>query len=326
MFIAALVIIILVAIIFLLDFSPKKVNWGVTFSQYYAQDELGVDWRQAYTAILDDLQADRLRLSAYWNHLEPEMNQYNFDDLDWQVNEAGKRGASVVLAIGRKLPRWPECHDPSWLKNLDNNDIQKQQLKFVKTLVLHYKDNPAVMGWQVENEPFLRTFGECPPLDEKFFASEIKLVRNLSNKPIMVTDSGELNWWVKAARTGADVVGTTLYRVVYDKKIGYFHYPLPPAFYYFKSIGIKYFWGVKKIIVAELQAESWHTDGQNLKDMTLEQDFKSFDLEQFKETIHFSEKAGFDESYLWGVEFWYFLKEKKGYDGFWQEAKKLWQE
>jgi len=55
-----------------------------------------------------------LRLVAYWQKIEPEQGKYSFEDLDWQIKEAEKRDIEVILVIGRKVSRWPECHIPEW--------------------------------------------------------------------------------------------------------------------------------------------------------------------------------------------------------------------
>lgn len=319
-----MIIIIFLVLAFTLNFSPKKTAWGVAFSQYYAQDELGLDWQETYLAILDDLKADHLRLGAYWNHLESEEGRYFFNDLDWQIREAGKRNAKIILAVGRKLPRWPECHDPNWLAGLGQEEIQKKQLEFMRRVVERYRDNDSIIAWQVENEPYLQLFGQCPELDESFFKKEISLVKRLSVKPILITDSGELSWWFKASSSGGDIVGTTLYRVVYNKRIGYLKYFWPPSFYYFKSVLIKNIFGIKRVIVAELQAEAWHVEGKSLPQMSLAEQLKSMDAKQLGKNISFARRAGFDEAYLWGAEWWHYLKVKKNHDGLWEEARTLW--
>src|SRR3989344_574062 len=87
----------------------RPVVWGVTFSQKFSQD-LEMDWRENYRVIVEELRPLRLRLIAYWDELEPREGEYRFDDLDWQVDEAERAGIPVLLAVGLKLPRWPECH------------------------------------------------------------------------------------------------------------------------------------------------------------------------------------------------------------------------
>jgi len=47
------------------------------------------------------------------------------------------------------------------------------------------------------------------------------------------------------------------------------------------------------------------------------------DLDKFKGIIDYAQRTGFEEAYLWGVEWWYWKKEH-GNNALWQEAKKLW--
>src|SRR3989338_5721806 len=51
------------------DKKAEKIIWGVTFSKPYAQG-LGLDWKETYLAILDELNVKNLRIPAYWNELE----------------------------------------------------------------------------------------------------------------------------------------------------------------------------------------------------------------------------------------------------------------
>ena len=106
---------------------PSRVTYGVTFSVMHAE-ELGLDWRAAYRAILDDLKVRELRIPAYWPRVEPKRDSYDWSELDFQLREARARDARVVLAVGRRLPRWPECHIPDWAQKLSFEE-QKKKIK-----------------------------------------------------------------------------------------------------------------------------------------------------------------------------------------------------
>ena len=325
-YIIVAVIIVLIGLVvsaYFLKFN-QPMNWGVTFSWPYAQNELGLDPREVYLAILDDLKVDRVRLSAYWNEVEVEKDKYDFTNLDWQVSEAQKRDVKVVLAVGRRLPRWPECHDPIWVSTTNAIEVEERQLKFVETTVNRYKKFDNILYWQVENEPYLSTFGICPPPNPVLLKSEIALVKKLSPKPVLVTDSGELSTWWPISHSGGDILGTTLYRVVYNPTIGYFRWFTPPFFYWARVELIKKLSPIDHVIVAELQGESWHKAGKNLAMMTIAEHNESMSVAQFKTNIDFTRRSGFDEAYLWGVEWWYLMKVKNNYPGYWDEAKKLW--
>lgn len=325
LFILALVIIIVSFIVYLMTGQApavEKIEWGVTFSQPFAE-KLELDWQKTYLAILDDLGVRKLRLIAYWPDIEPERDKYNFDDLDWQIEEAAKRGAEVILVMGQKVPRWPECHIPDWASGLTEQKQQAEILSLLNKTVRRYRDNKTIKYWQVENEPFLRGFGECPKLDEKFLDREIDMVMKLDRRPVIMTTSGELSFWGEpASRT--TILGTTLYRIIWSSHFGAVHYPITPVFYYKRAQLTKYLFSLDKVFVVELQAEPWRP--KQIYETPVGRQFQSMNLNEFKKTIEYFKKTGMDEAYLWGVEWWYWLKTVE-YDSYiWTEAKKLWRQ
>ena len=198
--------------------------------------------------------------------------------------------------------------------------MNQELLDYIENTINQYKSNSAIWAWQVENEPFLN-FGECPPLDKDLLDQEIALVRSLNDKPIIITDSGELSFWVGAARR-SDIFGTTIYRVVYNKIIGYIEYPLPPIYFRFKSNIIRRLFGQDNTIVIELQAEPW-TPISELALVPLEEQSKSMNLEQFRKNLDYARKTGFKEFYLWGAEWWFWMKEAQNNPEIWNEAELL---
>ena len=298
----------------------EHIVWGVNFSQTHAEG-LGLDWQETYIALLDDLGAKRFKVSIDWDKVNPQQGQFQFADVDWQVAEAEKRGAKLLLVAGMKTPRWPECHIPEWAAALGKEAQQKEILSLLEQIVLRYKDSPALWGWQVENEP-LFSFGACPWTDKEFLKQEVGLVKSLDPKhPVVISDSGELSLWIEAAKIG-DIVSATMYRKVWFHEISrYVEYPLPPLFYARKAKYIDEFFG-KDVIVGELQAEPWGP-GKLLYDTTLEEQDRAFDMTQFVENIEFAKNTGFKEFYLWGAEWWYWRKEVVNDPTFWNEAKQL---
>jgi hypothetical protein len=239
--------------------------------------------------------------------------------LDWQIAEAQKRNAQIILVVGQKVPRWPECFIPVWMQN-DSGQKKAELLKFIYTVVERYKSEPAVKYWQVENEPFL-DFGICPDLDPALLDSEIALVKNADpSRKIIVTDSGELSLWYQAA-SRADIFGTTMYRTIWKKGLGYFDYPIGPRFFQFKHWIIKTFAKQNQAIVIELQGEPWISGWTT--DMALSEQFKSMNPEKLRDNVEFAKKVGFPEIYVWGAEWWYWLKVQKDHPELWEEAKML---
>ncbi len=124
---AGVIFLALIAILALLSYrpAPAKIEYGVSFSTLFAQ-QLGLDWKKVYLATLDDLGVRKLRLAAYWPMIEPSRATYDYSVMDFQVHEASKRNASIILAIGRRLPRWPECHVPEWAHPLSWEELSQK--------------------------------------------------------------------------------------------------------------------------------------------------------------------------------------------------------
>jgi len=321
-FLGFLIVILLFLCYLFIGYAPKakEITWGVNFSEKHARN-LGLDWKETFLALLDDLGARNFKIAVHWDDLEPRDGEFYFDDLDWQISEAEKRNANVFLVIGMKTTRWPECHLPDWAQNLTKEEQQEKILRMLEKVVLRYKDSKSVWAWQIENEPFF-PFGICPWVDKKFLKREIDLVKSLDKRPIIEADSGEGSFWIDAATFG-DIPSTTMYRKVWFRQIShYVSYPIPAVFYWRKARIIEFLFG-KKVICGELQAEPF---GPKLMyDISLEEQEKTMNLERFKQNINFATRSGLDTFYLWGGEWWYWLKEKQNKPEIWQEAKKLFQ-
>lgn len=289
--------------------------FGVTFSTKYAK-ELGLDWKKAYRAILDDLGIRKLRIPVYWDEVEPERGRYAWDDVAWMLDEAERRDAEVVLAIGRKVPRWPECHAPEWAARLDERAERERVLALLAATVGRFKDEPAVRVWQVENEPLFH-FGKCPPPDREFLKREIALVRSLDGRPIMVTDSGELSTWIRTATLG-DVLGISMYRLVWNKYVGELYWPVSPVWYTDRMNLLEPV--ARKIIVSELQAEPWFR--APVAETPLDEQFDQMNPERLQGNVEFAVGTGASEIYLWGAEWWYWLK-LQGREELWTAARGL---
>ena len=304
---------------------PQSITYGVSFSRFHS-DELKLDWKKTYLAILDDLKVKHLRLTAHWPLTQPKDGVYNFSEMDFQIEEAEKRNASVILAVGRRLPGWPECHTPDWVSKLPLDQQGVKLLEYIETVVNRYKKSPAIKYWQVENEVFLAFFGKslCGQYSEgieDFLKEEINLVNKLDpSRQVIVTDSGEFGIWYKAYRNG-DVFGTSMYLYVWWRNaIGPLRYPITPAFFKIKHNVMRLFFGPKPSMVIELSAEPWLL--QPIVDTPIDVQFQRMGIDKFNEMINFSSKTGFDTFYLWGAEWWYWLKQQ-GYPEHWNRAKEL---
>ena len=315
------VILVIYGIFWLFSLKAYPVSFGVSYDIEYAK-YLGLDWKKTYQSILTDLHPTSIRISAPWNQIESMQGYYDFSNVDYLVNEAKKKNIKVLLVVGQKVPHWPECHFPEWAKEIPKENRKPELLKFVTQVVNRYKNNSALEYWQVENEPYISfNFGECTRFDDGAVGEEVALVRKLDSKhKILITDSGELSTWYPAAKTG-DLFGTTMYRVVRAPNGWVVKYDwLPSAFYKLKAklLGASY----NKFFVAELQAEPWFLNGSAMNN-TLAQQRQTFDINRFKKNISYAEHLGASRAYLWGVEWWYWMKVKQNDPTYWNYAKEV---
>lgn len=322
-----LIVIVLVLLIGLsilfLSYKPKPevITYGMSFNVMYAQ-ELGLDWKETYNAILNELGVRHLRLAAHWPMLEPEQNINSFSEMDYQLKRAEEEGADVILAIGRRLPRWPECHIPKWAENLTWEEQKLEIREYITAVVNRYKDNPAITYWQVENEPYLALFAyeHCGDLDEEFLKEEIALVKELDpSRPILVTDSGNLGTWQGAYKNG-DAFGTSVYVYFWNPELGQFKTILPPWFYRLKEGIMELLYGSKPTFLIELSAEPWLLEP--ITEVDIETQYSRMDLDKFNEILEYAADTRYEKQYLWGAEWWYWLKDR-GHKELWERGQEL---
>lgn len=300
---------------------PARIVYGMSFNTMYAE-ELGLDWREAYDAILEDLGVRHLRLAAHWPMVEGERNTYDFTELDHQLTRAEEVGADVIFAVGRRLPRWPECHVPEWARELPWEEQKEEIREYIRAVVERYKHNPVITHWQVENEPYLEVFAHehCGELDEEFLLEEIELVRSLDGtRPILVTDSGNLGTWARAYRHG-NAFGTSVYVYFWNPTVGQFKTMLPPWFYRVKENVMRLLYGDKQTFLIELSAEPWLL--APVTEVDLETQYSRMDLAKMNEILAYAKDTRYEYQYLWGAEWWYWLKQQ-GHAELWERGKEL---
>ncbi|MBI2551540.1 hypothetical protein HYV73_04360 [Candidatus Uhrbacteria bacterium] len=290
----------------------RPIRLGATFSWMYAR-ELGLSYKETYTAVLDDLGVQKLRLPLYWSDIESTRDRYDWSVPDWLLDEAARHGVKVTLVVGEKVPRYPECFIPPWADALSQQTRATELLSYVGAAATRYAHHPAVVSWQVENERSF-AFGVCPLHDPDLFSKEIALVRETTGKPIQLTVSGELESWATAAP--ADVIGISLYRETYNQRFGSFLYPWSPRFYAARAAAARR--PDQGLVISELQGEPWFDAPIGTRSLAAWAAL--FGAADLRSQIRFASRTGIIEADLWGVEWWYLLK-TRGYPELWEAGR-----
>jgi hypothetical protein len=310
-----------------------KPQLGTTFSQLQCR-YLELNYQTAFRQIAA-LQFDWIRLCCYWNEIEPQPTQFDFTTLDWLLEECERWGVKVILAVGMKVPRWPEFHFPDWLIEryetgsgktpLDHRSpaVAEQTLRFVETVVNHARHSSAIQYWQIENEPFTRldiTGGRF--LSDQFVQQEVRLLRQLirPHQKILLTGSITLPFANSAADeaafqcclTMADAVGFNVYSKVPIGQSSFYIEPHPSFWKTLQSWQTRLQSTGKAAWIAEAQAEPWEphqlvpTKGIFHPSSSPQ---RAADLVQKLVALNYQTIL------LWGCEYWYWH---------WQHGRPFW--
>lgn len=303
----------------------KPYTLGVTYIDGYARS-FGLNPHQTYLAILNDLGVKQLRLVSYWEVIEPTEGKYDFKELDWQMSEAAKHGATVSLSIGLRQPRWPECHAPAWVDlSRPQAEWQPQLETFMTQVVNRYKNSPNLASYQLENEYYNAMFGRCTDASRSRLKDELNLVHRLDpHHPVIISRSN--NTPTLMLRTPVtDLNAFTLYRKVFDSTVThrYFTYPLPP-WHYSAIAGWQKLLGGQDSIIHELQAEPWPPSGQGgIRGISLTEQDKTLSAKRLRDNVAFAKDTGIRHIDLWGAEYWYYRKVKLHDPSVWDTAKDI---
>lgn len=288
-------------------------RYGFTFSSAYT-DSLGIDTRETLAAALTDFAPAFVRLPLYWDAVEPVEGEFSWDLVDDEVSRIHEAGVAVHMVIGAKVPRWPECFVPAWVRSHDRDAFEVSLLAYERAVLERYQH--AVDVWQVENEPFF-AFGDCPAPSIPFFLQEIALVREIDpGAQVQMTVSGEQELWT-VAMPFADRIGVSMYRRVRSAMFGSFTFPLSPAWYALMRLPVAPF---RAVVLSELQMEPWFTSHPRYLDEALAASY--FTPDDALANIAYARAAGFSEVSFWGVEWWYYLREH-GYPQLWNTMRDM---
>ena len=147
-----------------LDFST--VLYGASYyHEYMPYERLDKD-----VALMHDAGLNVVRMGeSTWSLWEPEDGKFEYAWMDRVVDAMGKAGIKVILGTPTySIPAWMAHQHPEILavypdgrKNSygmrQNMDTDSPAYRFyaerlIRHIVAHYKDNPTVIGWQLDNE------------------------------------------------------------------------------------------------------------------------------------------------------------------------------
>ncbi len=299
----------------------EPLQVGATFIPKYAR-YYDLDPKETLRAIIDDLGVRRLRLVSYWDEGEASPGKYDFTDLDWQFAMAEDRNVKISLAIGLRQPRWPECHMPAWAAKLPKDQWAIHLKYYMRAVIERYKDSPALESYQLENEYFLKAFGECPDFSRERLVDEFNLVRKHDPNHKLIVSMSNNAIGTPIGEPTPDEWAISVYKRVWDRTITkrYFEYPLPAWYYAFRAGWVELTRG-RNSFIHELQAESWGPGDKTLKEISLAEQDKSLGPERLRDRFEYGRATGMRTIDLWGAEYWYWRKTRHHQPDLWNVAR-----
>src|ERR1700682_157371 len=294
---------------------------------------LGLDYKTAFKR-LEALHFRVIRLSTYWDQVDRE----GYDQLDWLMHEARMSHQPIALTVGMKALGWPEFFIPASAVPVNglhqgqdvasDSTFRGAALSFVADTVLRYRDNPALVAWQVENEPFNRAGPQRLWIDAEFLRDEIASVRQLDghHRPLIVNAFSHFNLvfdqasarqgfdfrqWLgfdadSAERDGlsvlgrGDVLGLDVYTAIGYQFLGRDHMShadgdWPDRLARVRELAHKQ---GKQAWITEAQAEPWESSNLNYANP------KSTSPQAIRGIFDNLKDAGFSTVLFWGSEYW----------------------
>jgi hypothetical protein len=217
--------------------------------------------------------------------------------------------------------RWPECFYPNWLDRNDPAAVSPAANRFVAAVAGHYKNEPALDTWQLENEFLLKVFGKCPKqnLTRDQLASELNTLRSVdSAHPILLSASN--NYGLPVLGPFSGTYGFSMYKRVWNPYLGYFTYLYPAWWSWWRAAVINLFFD-QEVRIHELQAEAWGPVGN--EKLSYEESVKSMNPAYLDQIMAWARATKIKRIDLWGSEWWYDQKVRLNHPEMWQAAKKI---
>jgi len=161
---------------------------GISFRPRQAE-AFGLDPRDSLNALLS-YPFEVVRLSAYWDKIEPKPGRCDTSELDWQLDAAERAGKKAIVCLGPvKSFGYPEYFVPdhqlaaplpegALIKPTTHPALLAAGIAHATRLVERYKNSPAIVAWQVEHEAVDPLGVEHSwRLSAEFVAEEVAAVR-----------------------------------------------------------------------------------------------------------------------------------------------------
>ncbi|AQQ70711.1 Beta-galactosidase [Limihaloglobus sulfuriphilus] len=135
----------------------EKVKDGIyiKFRMIQGEDQYGVSWQTKMERVLELDHVTGIKQTIYWNALEPEEGQYNWEYFDYPLELARQKGkmVSLMVKVCSVTPDWvmDKCQKFGWTHPVTGNEVSPvpwdpvyvaEMTKMVKAVAARYNGHP----------------------------------------------------------------------------------------------------------------------------------------------------------------------------------------
>lgn len=195
-----------------------NVLYGAAYYNEYMPADLQPGRLEKDVALMKDAGITVVRMGeSTWSLWEPAEGKFEYAWMDRVVDAMGKAGIKVIMGTPTySMPTWmAKAHPEFYARPLggasvgygmrQNMDTDNPKFRFyaervITKMVEHYKDNPAVIGWQIDNET-----GSNGASNPDVFAGFVDHLKTKFGTTDALNKAWFLNYWGEDVNDWADM-------------------------------------------------------------------------------------------------------------------------
>ncbi len=194
------------------------VLYGAAYYNEYMPADLQPGRLEKDIALMKQADISVVRMGeSTWSLWEPQDGHFEYAWMDRVVEAMGQAGIKVIMGTPTySMPTWmAKAHPEFYARPLggaevrygmrQNIDFDNPRFRFyaervITNLVSHYKDNPAVIGWQIDNET-----GSNGASNDDVFTGFVSHLKQKFGTTDALNKAWFLNYWGQDVNTWADM-------------------------------------------------------------------------------------------------------------------------